>query len=144
MQDTAADSFTSRFEEAWLAPTADGLAALLAEDVVLIQPHLPPIRGKDAARAEFARLFAWIPGTHSVVWSARESGDLAFIEHELRFPIGNDLVRLPSVDRITLRNGLVAERVVYFDQMRLILAVMRHPSLWPGYLTYRFGKNTIS
>lgn len=140
MQDVAAESFISRFEEAWQEPTPDGLAALLTEDVVLIQPHRPPIRGREAARAEFARLFAWIPGTHSVVWSSRESGDLAFIEHELRFPIGNDLIRLPSVDRITLRNGLVAERVVYFDQMRLVLSVLRHPSLWPGYFKYRFGK----
>lgn len=134
------DSFASRFEQAWKNPTADGLAALLAEDVVLIQPHLPPIRGRAAAHAEFARLFAWIPGTHSIVRSSRESGDLAFIEHELRFPVGNGTIRLPSVDRIVLRDGLIAERVVYFDQLRLMLGVLKHLSLWPGYLKYRFGK----
>lgn len=133
------DSFTSRFEQAWKNPTADGLAALLAEDVVLIQPHLQPIRGRAAARAEFARLFAWIPGTHSIVRSACESGDRVFIEHELRFPVGNGVVRLPSVDRIILRDGLITARVVYFDQLRLMLGVLKHPSLWPGYLKYRFG-----
>jgi hypothetical protein len=133
------DLFASRFEAAWKEPTPDSLTALLAEDVVLLQPHLPPIRGKAAAHAEFSRLFAWIPGTHSVVLNSSETEGVVFIEHELRFPVGSRTIRLPAVDRFVLRNGLGAERVVYFDQARLILGVLKHPSLWPGYLRYRFG-----
>ena len=134
-----AESFASKFESAWKEPSPDGLVALLSEDVILRQPHLPTIRGKAAAHREFTRLFSWLPGTHSVVKSSRESGDVAFIEHELRFPVGTKVIALPAVDRFVLRNGLGVERIVYFDQVRLILSVLKHPSLWLGYFKYRFG-----
>ena len=133
------ESFVARFEFAWKKPTPDGLVALLDEDVILRQPHLPAIRGKAAAHREFTRLFSWIPGTHSIVRSSQESGDVAFIEHELRFPVGNKVIALPAVDRFVLRDGLGVERVVYFDQIRLILSVLKHPGLWLGYFRYRFG-----
>lgn len=133
------ESFASRFESAWEKPTPDGLVALLSEDVIIRQPHLPAIRGKAAVHREFTRLFTWIPGTHSIVKSSRESDDVAFIEHELRFPVGEKFIALPAVDRFVLRNGLGVERVVYFDQVRLILSVIKHPSLWLGYFKYRFG-----
>lgn len=134
-----AESFSERFAAAWAAPTAEGLAALLAEDVVLYQPHLPPIRGREAARAEFARLFAWLPGTHSRVKNWQENAEIALIEHELHFPVGRGHIRIPAVDCFRLEDGLAKERVVYFDQLRLIAGVARHPSLWIGYLKYRMG-----
>ena len=133
-------SFAKRFELAWKNPTAEGLADLLADNVVLYQPHLPPLRGKAAAVAEFKRLFTWLPGTHSVVKRWEESEEFAFIEHVLHFPVGTDFIRIPSVDRIVLNDGLVIERVAYFDRTKLITAVIKHPSLWFGFIKYRFGR----
>lgn len=133
------DSFTARFTRAWAEPTAEGLVALLHENVVLRQPHLPPIHGKQAAHAEFTRLFAWLPGTYSEVTHAQETRDSAWIEHVLHLPAGNGFIRLPTVDRFQLRDGLGLERVAYFDQARLMVGVLRHPGLWPGYLRYRWG-----
>lgn len=134
------DAFIAAFADAWTRPTPERLVALLAEDVVLYQPHLPPIRGRAAARAEFRRLFRWLPGLHGEVLRGCGSGELAFIEWRMRTPLGRSVLDIPAVDRFRLRDGLGIERVVYFDQMRMILGVLRHPGAWPGFLRYRFGR----
>ena len=130
--------FARRFAEGWAAPTAERLVTLLADDVVLLQPHLPPIRGRAAARAEFERLFAWLPGLHGVVHHARGDDGVLYIEWTMRLPIGRGLA-IDAVDRFLLRDGLGAERTVYFDQLPLIAGVLRSPSAWAGYARYRFG-----
>lgn len=132
-------SFAAKFEAAWARPSADGLVALLHKDVVIRQPHLPAIRGATAVKQEFDKLFAWLPGLHSVVSGSCENEHHAYIEHQLRFPVGKRMVCLSCVDHFELRDGKAVSRVVYFDQIVLIRAVLRHPSLWPGFLRYRFG-----
>jgi hypothetical protein len=131
--------FGDRFAAAWAQPTPEGLVALLQADVVLIQPHQPPIRGRDAALREFRRLLGWLPAFHGEVTRWSQSGDTVFIEWKMRLPLGRRTITIPAVDRFLLRGGLAAERVVYFDPMRLVAAVAAHPSLWAGYLKYRFG-----
>ena len=130
--------FARRFAEGWAAPTAERLVTLLADDVVLLQPHLPPIRGRAAARAEFERLFRWLPGMRGVVHRARGDDSVLYIEWTMRLPIGRGLA-IDAVDRFLLRDGLGAERTVYFDQLPLIAGVLRSPSAWAGYARYRFG-----
>jgi len=134
------EPFADRFAAAWAAPTPEGLAALLSQEVVLYQPHCPAIRGKSAAAAEFSHLLRWIPRTHSIVKSSQETSEIAFIEHELRFPVGSQVIRVPTVDRFELNKGLAKMRVAYFDSARLTRAILRHPSLWPGFFRYRFGR----
>jgi hypothetical protein len=123
----------------WSEPTAERLVALLHEDVVLYQPHLPPIRGRDAACREFRKLFRWLPGLHGEVERYSGSGGVVFIEWELKVPVGRRRLSLPAVDRFRLDGELGIERTVYFDQLRLIAIVALHPRLWPGYWRYRFG-----
>ncbi|MDT0636018.1 nuclear transport factor 2 family protein [Spectribacter hydrogenoxidans] len=137
------DSFCKRFEIAWHNPTAEKLVSLLTEDVVLYQPHRPPLRGRAAVRVEFSRLLAWLPGTYSKVMRWLEDSQEAFIEHELHFPAGSGFIRIPAVDRFILEDGLAKERVVYFDRFLLFAGVLRHPSLWPGYVRYRFGGSGV-
>jgi len=127
------------FEAAWAAPTAERLTALLRDDVVLLQPQLPPIRGKAAALAEFRRLFRWLPGTHGVVDRTVSAPGVAMIEWRLVFPIGRDGTSVPIVDRLTVRDGLIAERAAYFDQTPILLAVGTRPWLLPGFARYRLG-----
>ncbi len=131
--------FSDRFAEAWSEPTPERLAALLHPDVVLYQPHLPPIRGREAARREFERLFAWIPTLHGEVHRACEDGELVFVEWTMKLPIGGDEVRIRAVDRFLVADGLGVERAVYFDQVALLRAVLSHPGLVPGFLRYRRG-----
>ena len=135
-------TFAERFAKAWELPTAEGLGALLAEDVLLVQPHLAPIRGREAAIREFRRLFSWLPGSYTEVVRWLEDSDVALIEHVLHFPVGSDFIRIPAVDRFKLKEGLALERVVYFDQFPLVLGVLRYPSLWLGFMKYRFGRGT--
>ncbi len=134
------EPFSERFASAWKDPTPEKLGALLAENVVLKQPHLRPIRGKAAAIEEFRRLFAWLPGTWSEVIRWQEDAQVAMIEHVLHFPMGARDVRLPAIDRFRLEQGLAVERVVYFDQVKLMRAVLGSPSTWAGYLRYRAGQ----
>lgn len=54
-------SFALRFAEAWKSPTSERIVRLLQPDAVLLQLHLPAIRGKAAALREFRRLFRWLP-----------------------------------------------------------------------------------
>ena len=132
-------AFAEQFAAGWAAPTPDRLVALLTDDVVLYQPHLRPVRGKAAALAEFRRLFRWLPGLHGEVHRARGADGVLYIEWTMRFPLGGAVVQIPAVDRFYLRDGLGAERTVYFDQLPLIAGVLRHPSEWPGYVRYRMG-----
>jgi hypothetical protein len=133
-------TFADAFAQGWSRPTPEGLVALLHPEVVLLQPHLAPIRGKEAALAEFRRLFAWLPGLHGVVERSAEAAGFVFIEWQMKLPVGSKLVSIPAVDRFRLQDGLAIERIVYFDQVALIKTVLFHPSLWLGYLRYRFGR----
>ena len=61
-------------------------------------------------------------------WAARE--DAVFIEFTLIGTFGEREVSWPAVDRIVLRNGLVAERVSYFDPMVLGVQLLTRPRGW--------------
>lgn len=135
----AEDEFIAGFTAGWNAPTPERLAALLHEDVVLYQPNKPPIRGRAAALADFRRLFTFLPGLRGDIDRACGADGVVFIEWRMQFPIGRRGLELAAVDRFLLRDGLAIERVVYFDQLPLIAAVLSHPSLWPGFVRYRFG-----
>ena len=86
--------FVDRFESAWATSDPDRLAALLADDVVLIQPMMPVSVGKAAARESFARLLRMIPDLHVVVheWAARD--DVVLIEFTLTGTFGGREVSL--------------------------------------------------
>lgn len=132
-------AFARAFERAWAEPTPERLVALLHPEVTLHQPTAPPIRGREAALADFRRLFRWLPGLHGVVERSSSDGDQVFIEHRLRAPIGRGGFELPAVDRFVLRDGLAIERIVYFDRVPFVLAVLGSPRHVPGFLRYRFG-----
>lgn len=129
-------SFAEDFAAAWSRPTPEGLAALLHEDVVLRQPHRPAIHGRNAAIADFRRLFAWLPTLRGDVDRAVEHDGWVFIEWRMTATVGTGVISIPAVDRFRIESGLGIERVVYFDQLALAGALLRHPSLWPGYLRY--------
>lgn len=131
------DAFAREFRALWDAPTADGLAAMLQPDVRLVQPASPTVVGRENARQMFHALLSWLPDLRGEVNSWSGSGDLLFIEFRLMATVGGRRVEWPVVDRLRLRNGLVQERVSYFDPSALVGAVLRHPSTWLGYLRTR-------
>ena len=125
------------FTRAWARPRVDDFVALLHPDVILLQPVTKPIRGREAARAEFTRLLRWLPDLHGTVDHAAADRDVALIAWRLAFTLGGRPVELPIVDRIVVDGGLIRERRAYYDSLALITKVLRRPSAWMGYFRYR-------
>src|SRR5262245_40126367 len=132
-------AFAQRFAVVWKHPSPERLVALLHPDVVLYQPQLPAIRGKEAARREFQRLFRWLPNLCGEVERWCGASGVVFIEWHMHFPIGRGLA-IRAVDRLLLQEGLGIERTAYFTQLPLLAAVVTHPHLWPGLIHYRVGR----
>lgn len=136
--DSNASEFVDRFANAWARSDPDALVALLADDAVLIQPMMPATAGKAACRDQFSRLFTLIPDLRAKVhrWAARD--DVLFIEFTLGGTFGGRELSWSAVDRISLRDGLVRERISYFDAAPLGLEILKRPRGWRGLLSSGF------
>jgi ketosteroid isomerase-like protein len=55
-----AAGFAERFAETWRTPDLAKHEALWSDDIVLIQPMMGTLRGKQACRESFQRLFALV------------------------------------------------------------------------------------
>jgi ketosteroid isomerase-like protein len=132
--------FVDAFDENWRAggPAHDFVerfAPLMDPEVRLVQPQLPTLVGTDAFRRGFVEpLFAVMPDARGAVrgWSA--SGDVVYVEVDVMGTVGGRKVVMRSCDRITLREGRIAQRVAFVDPTPLIRAVARHPRTWPMFI----------
>jgi hypothetical protein len=125
------------FARAWANPSLECFMELLHPDVLLLQPVTKPIRGREAARGEFARLLSWLPDLHGTVDRSAIDGELALIAWRLAFTLGRDPAELRIVDRIVVADGLIREREAYYDSLGLMITLLRRPSAWRGYWRYR-------
>lgn len=126
-----------RFAAAWAAPQLDRFIELLHENVRLLQPVTRPIVGRAAARAEFARLLAWLPDLVGTVDGSAAHDETLLIDWRLRFTLGRAPYELRIVDRIVVADGLIREREAYYDSLGLMIALLGRPSAWSGYWRYR-------
>lgn len=126
-----------RFAAAWANPRVERFVELLHPDVVLLQPVTRPIRGREAARAEFARLLHWLPDLRGTVDQTAVRDALALIAWRLVFTLGRRPYELRIVDRIVVADGLIREREAYYDSLALMIALLGRLSAWPGYWRYR-------
>jgi len=129
-----AQDFARRFGEAWAAPSGERLAALLTDDVHLVQPLMREVRRREAAALAFDELFALVPDLRSEVrrWGATADGVL--IEHRMQGTLGRRPHGWEVVDRIVLREGLARERIAYFDPLPVLAQLLRRPRRWPAAL----------
>jgi ketosteroid isomerase-like protein len=125
------------FTHAWAHPDLDRFMALLHPDVLLLQAVTKPIHGKEAARAEFAKLLAWLPDLRGTVDHTAADGAVALIAWRLVFTVGRRPYELRIVDRIVVADGLIREREAYYDSLKFMLALVVRPSAWAGYWRYR-------
>jgi hypothetical protein len=123
-------TFVEKFIAAWSDPSVEKLQEVTHDDVVLVQPMMPRMVGRDAAREGFGRLLALFPEIHGEVlrWSAEDN--LVMIEMRMTVPAGSRPLAWDLVDRIELEGGLVRERITYMDSLPIVLGVLTRPSLW--------------
>jgi hypothetical protein len=119
---------------------------MLAEDVLLLGPQLPPLRGIEAFERRFvAPLFALMPDVRAEVGRAAIDGETIFAELTITGTLrGGRRVRLHACDRIELRDGLAIERETYFDPSPLLAALVLSPRSWPVFIGARLRAAAIS
>ena len=123
---TEAD-FVKRFTEAWADPSPDRLNALLHPDGRLLQPIEPEIRGHAEAARAWRRLFYLLPDCRAEVLSWSGDDGLVFIQGRLGGTLAGRRVEWTFVDRIRLEDGLVTERIAYFDPLPVMGQILRRP-----------------
>src|ERR1700681_3570476 len=125
-----AAAFAARFAETWSTPDLAKHEALWSDDIVLIQPMMGTLHGRQACRESFQRLFAVVPDLHADVHRVGHAKQEVFIEFTLSGTYGGKPIAWDAVDRFTFTNGLIAERVSYFDSAPLVLKLVGRPSGW--------------
>jgi SnoaL-like protein len=130
------ESVVRWFAAGWDGPGSserfcDHFVAGFTSDVRLIQPGTRTTVGHGEFRSLFGGLFSLIPDLRADVHRWAPSGDSVYIEFTLSGTMGSRRVSWPAVDRLVLRDGLVAERRSWFDPGTLFAAIARHPRSWP-------------
>lgn len=125
------EAFLNDFERGWRRPDPHAWDHLLADDVVLHQPLMPPITGREAFADEYARLLALIPDLTGRVINWALGKDRLYIEMELRGTLGGKALTLHLLDRLTLdANGRISQRRAYFDPLPAIHTLLTAPRGW--------------
>jgi len=115
--------FVSRFVDAWARADSGGFAELWRDDGVFVHPTLAsPLSGSEVPRWS-ERIKAALPGFtfQADEWASR--GDLAFLQWTSTATVGGRLLEWSGVDRFRLRDGRIAEEVVYFDALQIWTAL---------------------
>jgi hypothetical protein len=76
------------------------------------------------------QLFALVPDLHADVRRVAHGQHDMFIEFTLSGTYGGKPISWAAVDRFTFANGLIAERVSYFDSTPLVVKLVGRPSGW--------------
>ena len=134
----AAGELVAFFQEGWRAGASDPerffahFGARLTPDCLLTQPLAAPARGPEGLRQLFTPLFRAVPDLRAdvVSWGATEDG--ALIEIRLHGTLGGRALAWRAVDRLVLRDGLIAARHSYFDPLPLVLTLLRRPRASAG------------
>jgi len=121
--DRAAE-FVRRFASFWEAPTPEGLAAVLADNVRLEAPTMPTTHTLKDAQDVWAGMLELMPDLTATVhrWGATDDGVL--VEFTLSGTLPAGPISWPAVDRFVIGDdGLATERVGYFDSAPVVAAL---------------------
>jgi ketosteroid isomerase-like protein len=132
---TEAEELVAFFADGWRIGASDPerfyahFASRLTSDALMTQPLAAPARGPEGLRELFGPLFAAMPdfAVEVLRWGATDDG--ALIEIRLRGTLSGKPVTWTAVDRLVLRDGLIAERHSYFDPLPVALKLLRSPRL---------------
>jgi len=141
MFQTETAEFVRRFADAWAAPTVDGLVALAQPDATFSQPLSTTARGHAGLSNFLDELLQTIPDLRGevVTWAAADEHTV-FVELKLSGTFGRRPIGWTTIDKIVLRDGLIAERVANFDGLRLLGSIARRPRGWPAWLRAKLDR----
>ncbi len=131
----AAEDFVRFFGEGWAKPKPqdflEHFRPRFHPHARLVQPTLPNARGLEEIESRFRELFALFRDYVITVdeWAAR--GDVVFMEVTHTVRVRGRLSTWRGVDRVLLEDGLLRERVAYFDVSETLPAALRVPARWP-------------
>lgn len=101
----------------WSAPRANFelLRQLFAENINLIAPGLPTVRGMRRALMLFEQMLKQMPDLSATVHRTAFEGGVLFIEMTFSATVSEKPLQWDNVDRFILDNGKALERRAYFD-----------------------------
>jgi hypothetical protein len=106
------------FAAFWAAPSADAVRTeLFTADVVGYWPDTV-VRGPEAYTARLRDLLAVLPDLRLEVGDYADNGEHIFVRWIMRATGRNGAFEMGGVDRIKVRDGLVAENRIFFDTRR--------------------------
>jgi hypothetical protein len=129
------EEFVSFFDEGWRKPKPEGFLdhfrPAFHPRARLVQPTLPPATGRAEIEARFRELFALFPDYLVTVddWAAR--GDVVWIGVTHRTSVGRREASWRGVDRVVLEDGMLRERIAFFDSMATLPPALLAPRTWP-------------
>jgi SnoaL-like protein len=130
---TAAAEFADFFAAGWRIGATnperffEHFGGRMTPDALLRQPLAADVRGPAGLRDLFEALFEAMPDLRGELVRWGETGDGVLIELSLRGTLDGLPVAWTTVDRITLRDGVVSEREAHFDPLPLLGAFLRRP-----------------
>ena len=138
--DPEAADLVERFAEAWSKEDPDAFTPLLHPDVHLIHPMERDTHGAAEARAFLARTMALVPDLRFDVQGWASGSGQVVIWGRLHGTLGGGPIEWALVDRITMEDGLIRERVAYFDPLVIVGTLIRRPRAWLPYLGAQLGR----
>jgi hypothetical protein len=129
----ATEEFVAFFREGWGIGATDPerfyahIGSRLTPGAAMIQPLAATTYGHAGLRELFAPLFATIPDLRGDIVRWGESADGVLIELHLHGTLGSRPIAWTVVDRIVLRDGMIAERRSYFDPLPVAAQLLRAP-----------------
>ncbi|HEU0024962.1 MAG TPA: nuclear transport factor 2 family protein [Thermoleophilaceae bacterium] len=130
---TAAEEFVAFFAEGWQIGATDPerffahFGARVTPDARKIQPLAAEARGPEGLRELFTPVFEAVPDLRVDVLSWGVTAQGVMIEIKLHGTLGSRPLEWEAVDRIVLRDGLIAERRSYFDPLPLVASLLKQP-----------------
>jgi ketosteroid isomerase-like protein len=125
----AAD-LVERFAAAWMKMDPDAFTPLFHPDVHLVHPIERSTHGVEQARKFMARTMSVVPDLRYDVQGWASGSDHVIIWGRLYGTVGGGPIEWPLVDRIKVENGLIRERVAYFDPLAILAILVRRPRAW--------------
>jgi hypothetical protein len=104
------------FRRFWAKPDAALVPAVLTNDVVGYWPgRAEPARGVVEYTAVIAELIRLLPNVRLEIAEHATNGDVVFVRWIMHATAKHGPMQMTGIDRIRLRDGLVAENLIRFD-----------------------------